>query len=276
MPDLPIKGTGNLTVDVYDGNFVAKVQNALVRITGHYKPSGHFKKPVSFFANTRLYGFVKFTDIPLDIYKVEVSRKWYEPTIVQDVSVRIPGKDPVGSFIKPYNLAMIKFPRVAPWMKTAMNEIGQKEIPGPKKANPRILEYHEASRAGWIKDDSEEGCAWCASFVSWVMKQNDYSLPLKAYKAKSWKNFGKPIAKPIFGAIGVKSRKGGGHVAFVVGQSREGNHLYMLGGNQDDEVNIVNYKRDVWDKFVIPSDYYAKCDILPVYNKSVGSASRED
>jgi hypothetical protein len=89
---------------------VVRVQNALVKITGHYKPPGHFKKPLSFSANTRLHGFVKFTDIPLDMYKVEVSRKWYEPTIIQDVSVKIPGKDPVGHFAKPHNLAKIKYP----------------------------------------------------------------------------------------------------------------------------------------------------------------------
>jgi hypothetical protein len=140
------EGIGNLTVEVYDGNSVVKVHNAIVKITGHYRPPGHFKRPVSFSANTRLHGFVKFTDIPLDMYKVEVSRKWYEPTIVQDVSAKIPGKDPVGSFVRPNNLAKIKFPRVTPWMKTAMNEIGQKEIAGPQKANPRILEYHKAAR----------------------------------------------------------------------------------------------------------------------------------
>jgi hypothetical protein len=57
-----------LSVEVYDGNSVVKVHNAIVKITGHYKPPGHFKKPVSFSANTRLNGFVKFTDIPLDLY----------------------------------------------------------------------------------------------------------------------------------------------------------------------------------------------------------------
>lgn len=110
MPKMTNQGIGNLTVEVYDGDSVVKVHNALVKITGHYKPPGNFKTPVSLSANTGLYGFVKFTDIPLDVYKVKVSRKWYEPTIIADVSAKIPGKDPVGSFTRPQNLAKIKYP----------------------------------------------------------------------------------------------------------------------------------------------------------------------
>jgi uncharacterized protein (TIGR02594 family) len=268
------EGVANLTVEVYDGNSVVKVHKATVKITGHNRPSGHFQKPASFSASTRLHGFVKFTDIPVDIYTIEVSRKWYEPTIIGDVSAKIPGKDPVGSFVKPLNLAMIKFPKVAPWMKTAMGEQGQMEISGPK-ANPRIIEYHKASGFD-AKDDSGKYNAWCASFVSWVIKQHGDTPPKDAMRALSWENFGKPVTKPTFGVIGIKKRDGGGHVAFVVGRSRDGRYLYMLGGNQNDEVNISRYLRNVWEKFVVPEDYNTIHDILPLYTKNVGTAGRED
>ncbi len=102
------EGIGNLTVEVYDGNSVVKVHNAIVKITGHYKPTGHFQRPVSFSDSTRLHGFVKFTDIPVDIYKVEVSKKGYKPAIIENASAKIPGKDPVGHFAKPNNLARVK------------------------------------------------------------------------------------------------------------------------------------------------------------------------
>lgn len=268
------EGIGNLTVEVFDGNSVVKVHNAIVKITGHYKPSGHFKKQLSFSANTMLHGFVKFTGIPLDMYKVEVSRKWYEPIIIQDVSVKIPGKDPVGHFAKPNNLAKIKYPRVAPWMKTAMKEIGQKEIPGPNKANPRILDYHKAARFK-RKDDSGGENAWCAAFVSWIMKHHGYTPPKYAMRALQWMDFGKPIKKPSYGAIAIKKRKKGGHVAFVVGQSRDGKFLYVLGGNQDDEVNISKYKRNVWEEFVVPGDYDSRYDILPIYLGKYNAAGKE-
>lgn len=274
MKEIADKSIGNLTIEVYDGNSVIKVKNASVKITGHYKPPGHFKKTVSFSANTGLLGRVKFTDIPLDMYKVEVSRKWYESTIVKDVFAKIPGKDPVGHFVKPNNLVRIKHRKVAPWMITAMNEQGQKEVPGIK-TNPKILEYFKASRF-WGEDDSGSENAWCASFTSWVMEQHGYRAPQNAYRAKSWLKFGKSINKPIYGAIGVKSRVGGGHVAFVVGQSRDGKFLYMLGGNQKDEVNIRSYDKSLWENFVVPIDYDVKNNLLPFYNKNVDAAGRED
>jgi len=128
-------------------------------------------------------------------------------------------------------------------MLTAKNELGEKEISG-KKANKQILEYFKASKF-WGTDDSGGENAWCGSFVSWVMKENNYSPPSNAFRAKEWKKFGKTIADPIYGAIGVKSRKGGGHVAFIVGKSKDGKYYYMLGGNQSDEVNITKYNKDL-------------------------------
>jgi hypothetical protein len=104
------KGTANLTVEVYDGNSVVKVHNAIVTITGHYVPARHFKKPVSFSSSTGLLGFVRFTNIPVDMYTVEVTRKWYEPKATAKVSTKIPGNDPVGHFAIPNNLAKIKYP----------------------------------------------------------------------------------------------------------------------------------------------------------------------
>ena len=159
-------------------------------------------------------------------------------------------------------------------MKTALQELGQKEESG-SKANQRILEYFKSSKF-WGKDDSGGANAWCASFTSWVMQQHKHTPPENAFRAKAWENFGKVIEKPVYGAIGIKSRAGGGHVAFVMGQSADGQYLYMLGGNQSDEVNISRYARNVWSKFVVPSAYDVTLDTLPVYNKTAISADRED
>jgi hypothetical protein len=101
------EGVGNLTVEVYDGNSVIKVHNALVKITGHYKPPGHFKKPVSFSANSGPLGVAKFSDIPLGMYRVEMSKEWYESSIIEKASAIIAGKDPVGHFKKPNNLLKV-------------------------------------------------------------------------------------------------------------------------------------------------------------------------
>ncbi len=161
----------------------------------------------------------------------------------------------------------------APWMQTAEQEIGQKEVAG-NKANPRILQYFNSS-GFWGKDDTGSANAWCASFVSWIMEQHGHTPPANAFRAKEWKNFGKTIANPVYGAIGIKSRTGGGHVAFVVGKSSDGKKLYMLGGNQGDEVNISEYPADVWTTFVVPSSYDASRDSLPIYTKLSVKAGKE-
>jgi len=82
-------------------------------------------------------------------------------------------------------------------------------------------------------------------------------------------------SKPVSGAIGIKSRSGGGHVAFVVGQSADGNYLYMLGGNQSNSVQVSRYKKDVWDHFVVPSSYNTDNATLPVYTSSAENAGSE-
>ena len=159
------------------------------------------------------------------------------------------------------------------WMKTAYEELGEKEVAG-KKANPKILQYFKSSKF-WGTDDSGGANAWCASFISWVMKQHGYQPPPNAFRAKSWSGFGKTVTLPTYGSIGIKSRKGGGHVAFVVGKSSDAKTLYMLGGNQDDEVNIRSYDKNVWTTFVLPSDYDASLDTLPIYTKNANESGSE-
>lgn len=170
--------------------------------------------------------------------------------------------------------AILKMPATyAVWMKTAINELGESEVSG-SKANPRILTYFKASKF-WGTDDSGGQNAWCASFVSWVMKQHQIEPVKNAFRAKEWSNFGKKIDKPLYGAIGIKTRRGGGHVAFVVGQSADGNSLYMLGGNQNNSVNVTKYKKEVWTDFVVPADFDETCETLPIYTQKALMAGSE-
>ncbi|MCP4490327.1 MAG: TIGR02594 family protein [Gammaproteobacteria bacterium] len=160
-----------------------------------------------------------------------------------------------------------------PWMKTASEELGQSEVAGAQ-ANPRILTYFTASKF-WGTDDSGGKNAWCGSFVAWVMKQNGYTPVKSAFRAKSWKNFGKAIKSPIGGAIAIKSRKGGGHVGFVVGKSASGKELFILGGNQGDKVSVAKYSADVWETFVVPKEFNESSGRLPVYTAPAVDASTE-
>ena len=138
------------------------------------------------------------------------------------------------------------------WIRLAIKEIGVKEIHGARN-NPRIIEYMNATKWGkWVHDDETP---WCAGFVGWCMVNAGYidDIPDYSLGAKSWLKFGKSAGEPVFGAIAVKSRKGGGHVGFVVGA--DGDYLYILGGNQSDAVCVKRYPRSVWLDFRIPEDY---------------------
>ena len=154
------------------------------------------------------------------------------------------------------------------WIDIAMKELGVKEIPGPQH-NPRVLEYHSVS-GGFSTDE----VPWCASFVNFIMLKAGYKGPKWPAAAKSWLKFGKSSGQPVYGAIAVKSRKGGGHVCFVVGQSKSGKYLYCLGGNQNDEVNIRRYPKNVFIDFRIPTNYVPKKEI-PIYNKAADISGKE-
>lgn len=133
------------------------------------------------------------------------------------------------------------------YLKIAMGEVGTKEIKGSAH-NKRVLEYHSVS-GGFGEDE----VPWCASFVNWVMLRSGETKTVSyPARAKSWGDYGIGIHSPRVGAIAVKTRIGGGHVGFVV--AVRGNSLYLLGGNQSDEVNIRRYRVQDFVTFRVPRD----------------------
>ncbi len=158
----------------------------------------------------------------------------------------------------PKTKAAIDALNVPIWLKVALKEVGVHEIRGGKHST-RVLEYH--STTGKYSNDE---VPWCGSFVNWVLLQAGFSKTVAyAERAKSWAEFGKEVDSPLIGAIAVKSRKGGGHVGFVV--AVDGNSLYLLGGNQSDEVNIRRYRVQDFMTFRVPWGYgnahYADIDM---------------
>jgi uncharacterized protein (TIGR02594 family) len=129
-----------------------------------------------------------------------------------------------------------------PWMEVALNEFYTSELAGHNRNNPRILEYHSASR-GHATDDET---SWCSSFVNWVMREIGVQGTGRA-NARSWRNWGNPIplAAPQYGAVTVLWRESPsswkGHVGFFAGIER--GRLILLGGNQGDAVSLRPYPR---------------------------------
>jgi len=118
----------------------------------------------------------------------------------------------------------------------ALSQYGEKERRGGE--NNVILKYFSEIGFPEIKEDE---VPWCSAFVNWcVMKAG---LPItKNLAARSWLGWGKKVMVPEIGDIAV-FRRGTtgwqGHVGFYV--KNDGFYVWVLGGNQSDEVRISKY-----------------------------------
>lgn len=120
------------------------------------------------------------------------------------------------------------------WLVEARSLMGTKEIPGPQH-NSWIVQQWAKLGAAWFNDDETP---WCGLFIAHCMQVAGQPFPAKGQfaRALSWGQWGKPCGL-ILGAVCVFARSGGGHVGFLVGESRD--RLYVLGGNQSNAVNIM-------------------------------------
>jgi uncharacterized protein (TIGR02594 family) len=121
-------------------------------------------------------------------------------------------------------------------LEIVMKEVGVAEIPGPKE-NPRILEYHKATK---LKSKSER-VPWCAAFASWALKQA--GLPsLETAWARDYLKYGTALSKPLPGCLMIYERGGPGgdsHVTFF--HHSAGGLDFCAGGNQSDSVNVTGF-----------------------------------
>jgi uncharacterized protein (TIGR02594 family) len=139
--------------------------------------------------------------------------------------------------------AIIEAPAtLPPWMKVAYGELGQRKIAGPVN-NERILEYFQST--GLTNPPKDDETSWDTAFVSWVLKQSGISGPA-SLRSRSWMTWGvatplKPGCIAVFWRVSPQSEFG--HVGFVVSVQPDGNSLAILGGNQNNSVNIAHLPR---------------------------------
>ncbi len=130
--------------------------------------------------------------------------------------------------------------QLPPYYATALGEKGVKEFAG-EADNPRIVEYLRTTRLpeGMA---SEDETAWCSAFVNWCMERAGLE-GTKSAAARSWITWGEGIDDPTPGCVVVLWRKTltspFGHVGFFV--RKDGDQLYLLGGNQKNSVSIQPY-----------------------------------
>ena len=132
------------------------------------------------------------------------------------------------------------------WYYYARQESGQAGVPGPG-ANPRVVEFLRSTDGG--ADASNDETFWCSAFVNWVMIQAGYEGTNSLAARSWWKwNGGTREDNPRLGSIVVFKRFDQGtwdvfgHVGFFV--RRDGDDIFVLGGNQGNAVNISSYPAD--------------------------------
>lgn len=159
--------------------------------------------------------------------------------------------------LKALDVSTVKAPAehdtLPPWLVIASSLIGTKEGPGLAN-NPVVVKMFADAGFPGIKVDST---AWCAGFVNACLERVGIkgSRSLAARSFESW-GVGIPLANPVLGCIATKKRGGNapawqGHTGIVVGANKD--HVFLLGGNQGDAVNISAFKRSEIVAFRWPS-----------------------
>jgi uncharacterized protein (TIGR02594 family) len=129
-----------------------------------------------------------------------------------------------------------------PWMLSAFGEIGQAEVQGAK-SNPRIIRYRQEAKVPLAGDDG--AVPWCAIFTNAMLERNG-GLGSKSGMARSYTSDSDfvRLSTPALGCIVVLSSNRGpasGHVGFYAGE--DGLFVHLLGGNQNDAVNISAFQK---------------------------------
>lgn len=121
----------------------------------------------------------------------------------------------------------------------ALNEYGVAEKVGAG-SNARITEYYNYLKLNPNDDD----VAWCSLFANYICKRSGFRFS-NQLNARSWLTIGAETKKPEKGDIVVfwRGTPDGwqGHVAFYIRD--DGDDIWVLGGNQDNQVSIAKYPK---------------------------------
>jgi len=148
---------------------------------------------------------------------------------------------------------------LAPWMKVALEQArlwaGKDEY-----EITHTINYHDEVGVS-LPSIAGNSNPWCASFVNYCLiksdpKYNKSNIPGRAMSFSTDTKHFTSIDTPIYGAIAVYHRPGGGHVCFVVALSdtTDGN-IIVLGGNQDDKITFVDRSLRNLIGFFVPKEY---------------------
>jgi uncharacterized protein (TIGR02594 family) len=128
-----------------------------------------------------------------------------------------------------------------PWMPVALGELGVRESTEPGQSNPRIVLYLLSTDLGH-EQAHDDSTPWCSAFINWCVERSGHAGTNSA-AARSWLDWGRPISIPRRGVLAVFKRgQSGGHVGAFIRRDTE--RIWVLGGNQTNEVSIAGYAPD--------------------------------
>ena len=153
-----------------------------------------------------------------------------------------------------------------PWIDVAVEEMN-KDI-SETGDNPEILKYFDYTQLKGTLASQTDKTAWCAAFVNFCLENSgiEGSNHAAVYTFKTW---GQSYSIPQFGSIAIMNYS---HVGFVVGRNKDG-RLIILGGNQNDAVNLSPNSTNNVLKYVYPTNHSASNISLPEFNlrgRSIG------
>lgn len=122
----------------------------------------------------------------------------------------------------------------------ALSQYGVTEIVG-KEHNPIVLNYFKEIGHTWVSTDET---AWCSAFINWVALKAKVERSHKL-TARSWLQVGAEIKEPKLNDVVVfwrhKKASWKGHIGLFISFSEDKKYIYVLGGNQNNQVNIKKY-----------------------------------
>jgi uncharacterized protein (TIGR02594 family) len=207
----------------------------------------------------------------------------WEVTKVVTEEHYIPGKNEIFSGTCKNGEILPELSGRAPWMALAWIEDAKKLIEtGSNKEIQKFFDGTPYENGMKNNTTNEKDISWCAAFINWVMKHYGYKGILTdngydAVRALKWAKWdeGIDLKKPVYGAIAVKTRDGGGHVGFVAG--KKGNKVVILGGNQTQKLYCVAYNVSDYFAYIVPKNYEINDSDynLPEYNGNPGEKGSE-